>query len=310
MRSVAVIGALLCPLALSWPAAASEALSDRNVSGITLAANAKGEALVTYRSAGRIRRVLLWGAVNARHPQPGRRQVRFRHDYAGGWGKYRRLYWRTFRNECRPYSGPRLVGVVAACTAPDGSHWALQKWQRRLPLLGVRPWSAAQRSWEVHVSHWTGPLPALELYPNWTYGGRFVGVFGRLSYLGVPVHGFSSTSVGNPRDRYGRNVYVDTLNSVYGRGWRRETGILTHKPTGTFCHSFVPQRPPPGYPTRRTRPSGRGQAYRVTVMGPGVTPVLMTQIDGLGGFDAARDAELNAQFDRVMAGDRICARER
>ena len=47
-----------------------------------------------------------------------------------------RLVWPTFRNACAPYDGPALVYLVAACKAPDGSYWALQRWQRGLPLLG------------------------------------------------------------------------------------------------------------------------------------------------------------------------------
>jgi hypothetical protein len=257
-----------------------------------------------------MRRVLVWGAIGARLPAAGVRQVRFRYDYAGGWGKYRRAYWSGFRNRCRAYDGPPLAHLVAACKAPDGSYWALQRWQRRLPLLGFAPWRADQSAWELHVSHWTGPLARLEVSPNWTYAGSFEGVFGRLTYLGFPVHGFSTTAAGNPRDRYGRNLYIDTLNSAYGRGWHRESGIVAHRPTGTFCHSFVPQRPPPGYPSRDLRPAGRGDRHRVTVMGPGVTPVIQWQGTGLGKFNARRDAEFNRLFDDVMAGDNICRGER
>jgi hypothetical protein len=236
--------------------------------------------------------------------------VRFRYDYAGGWGKYRRPVWKRFRNACRPYTGPALVHLVAACTAPDGSHWALQSWQRRLPLLGFAPWLPEQSAYELHVSHWRGAIAELEASANWSYGGQFESVFGRLSYLGIPVHGFGTTTTGNPRDRYGRNLYIDTLDSAYGPGWRRESGIVAHRPTGTFCHSFVPQRPFPGYPSREVRPAAPGRRYRITVMGPGVTPVIQWEGTGAGRFDAARDAQLDALFDRLMAGDRICAGER
>jgi len=52
----------------------------------------------------------------------------------------------SFTNKCRPYSGPALNWLVAACTAPDGSFWALQSWQRMLPNLGETPWLPAQSS--------------------------------------------------------------------------------------------------------------------------------------------------------------------
>jgi len=61
--------------------------------------------------------VLVWGAINARFPAPGTQQARFRLDYSGGWGTYRKDTWKTFRNTCRPYTGPSLTWFVAGCTA-------------------------------------------------------------------------------------------------------------------------------------------------------------------------------------------------
>jgi len=96
IRRVALVAALAAA-ALPGAAAASQ-LVDRNATGVRLAVNRKGEAMITYRVAGKLRRVLVWGAVNARFPSAASRQVRLKKDYAGGWGKYRRLYWRGFRN--------------------------------------------------------------------------------------------------------------------------------------------------------------------------------------------------------------------
>lgn len=298
---------------LAVPAQASESLSDTNVGQkITLKVNSKGEALISYkRSNGAARNVLAWGAVNALPPNEATPQVRFKYDYAGGWGKYRKLYWKTFQNACKPYDGPKLPYFVTGCKAPDGSYWALQRWQRLVPLLGIDPWLPQHTAWEVHLSHWKGPLAELEFSTNWTYGGTSVGVFGRLTYLGAPVYGFRSTATGNPLGRFERNIYIDTFNSVYGPGYKRESGILTHKTTGTFCHSFVPQKIFPGYPNAGgTRPAAPGTRYRATVMGPGVTPVIQVEVPGLGRFDRAEDEQYNQLFDRVMAGDRICAGER
>jgi hypothetical protein len=299
--------------ALVGPARASEQFTDTNVRNLTLKVNGKGEALVTYsRSDGVVRRVLLWGAINANHATDSNvRQVRFKRDYAGGWGKYRKAgYWKTFRDACRPYDGPALSYLLAACKGPDGSYWAVQAWQRNLPLLGFDAWKAEQLAVETHVSHWSGQLPELELYAHWTYGGQFQGVFGRLTYLGQAVHGFGSTSTGNPRDRYGRNVYIDTLNSAYGAGWKRESGILLHTPNGTFCHSFVPQKPFPGYPSQTMRPPAPGQRYRATVMGPGVMPVVEAEVPGLTAADRASAAVLTGVWDQFMTSDAKCARER
>jgi hypothetical protein len=302
---------------LPSPVAASEQFADHNVRRPTLKVDAKGRALVEYTTEFGLRRhVLVWGAINANPPRQDVKQVRFKYDFTGGVATFKRAVWRKFVNACRPYDGPKLAYFVAGCRARDGSYWALQTWQRRLPLLGFAPWLDIQDNWELHVSHWQGPLPVLEAYVNWTYGFTWQGVFGRLTYEGHPVHGFRSTNEGNPRDRYSRNVYIDTLNSSYGVGWKRESGILTHKQTGTFCHSFVPQKPFPGYPNQDMRPAAPGERYRITVMGPGVTPVLMWEGAGLPRYNAADpdhvriEAEANATFDRVMSGDRLCARER
>lgn len=314
MRRRLVLVCLAVLAAAAWPAPgwASESFSDVNATEIALKVNRAGEALVTYtRADGTPRRVLVWDAVNARQPDSGAPQVRFRYDYAGGWGKYRKSsYWRTFRNVCVPYDGPALPYFLAACKAPDGTYWALQRWQRLQALLGFGPFRPEHTAWELHISHWSGPLAELQVFVNWTYGGGFEGVFGRFTYLGAPQYGFGTTSTGNPKDRYVRNVYIDTLNSAYGPGWFRESGIVTHKGTGTFCHSFVPQRPFPDYPNRAMRPAAPGERYRVTVMGPGVTPVIQWEGPGLGPYDRVSDHGINTVFDEVMNGDAICARER
>jgi hypothetical protein len=167
-----------------------------------------------------------------------------------------------------------------------------------------------QSSWELHVAHFSGELPRLEVYANWTYHGRSQGLFGRYSYLGQPIFGFGANAKGVPKDKYGRNLYIDTFNSAYGPGWKRESGILTHRGTGTFCHSFVPQKPFAGYPSQDVRPAATGEKYRVTVGGPGVMPVMQVELAGLTRSDLDRDADIDAVFDKVMAGDRTCAPER
>jgi hypothetical protein len=312
MRLLFVTAVAVGALVSVSQAAASEPLQDPNVAFLSLKVNAKGEALFTYRrSDGRLRHVLAWGAVNARAPSQDLAQVRFRWDYAGGWGKYRNgRYWKSFKNLCQPYDGPALAMLVAACKAPNGTYWTVQAWQRRLPLLGFEPWLPHQSNWELHVAHFSGELPKLEVFPNWTYGGRWHGLFGRYSYLGQPIFGFGANAKGVPKDKYGRNLYIDTLNSPYGPGWRRESGILTHRGTGTFCHSFVPQRPFTGYPSQDVRPAAAGERYRVTVGGPGVMPVLQVEVAGLTRADLQRDDEFNAIFDQVMNGDKTCAGER
>jgi len=316
VRRVVLAAALAVVLAA--PAArASEALSDLNATGVTLAVNGRGEALLGYlREGGAPRHVLVWGAENARPPTPGAPQVRFRWDYAGGWGKYRDAgYWKRFADACRPYDGPPLPALVAACKAPDGSYWAVQSWQRRLPHRGFPPWRPEQSAWSLDVSHWSGEPARLELYANWAFGGEAQGIFGRLSYRGRPVYGFGTTARGVPTDGYGRALYIDTLDSAYGPGWRRETSIVFRNPTGSFCYSFWPTTDVT-LPGRPARPAGTGARYRITVMGPGVTPDLRAEVDGLPAYDAndPRDVELAKRrlrlFDEVTAGDKFCPTQR
>jgi hypothetical protein len=267
-------------LAVATPAHASE-LIDRNARFPTLVVNGAGEALVAYHARGRARKVSAHGAINARSPSRTSPQVRFRLNYAA-----KKIAGAT----CLPYDGPPLAWLVRACKAPDGSYWALQSWQRALPNYGLTG-TATQRAWELRLSHWTGPLPHLEIDVDWSYR-RFDHLYGRYTYRGSPVHGFRATPQGSPLDRYGRNVYVDTLGSRYGRGWKRENSFLAQRPTGAFCYSFVPHG---------DRPVGRGARYRATVIGPGVTPDVMWHGASPGPFDAERERQANAEQKELFA---------
>jgi hypothetical protein len=292
------------------PVSASQTL-ERNVTNVRLAVNAKGEAMVTYtRANGQVRRVLAWGAVDAIAPDPNVPQQQFKLDYTGGWGKYHKSdYWRRFKNVCRAYSGPPLVYGVAACTAPDGTHWALQSWQRVQPLRGVAPFLPGQMAWELHLSHWSKPLAELQVSRNWTYDGTLQGLFGRLLYEGKPVYGFK-TPTRSRSDRNARYVYIDTFNSAYGPGWKRDGAKVTHTGNGGFCYSFAPLvRPPPGYPSVPTV-SGKGERHRVTAMGPGVTPDVQWEGVALGPYDPEADRAFNSLFDSLLAGDNVCKPER
>jgi hypothetical protein len=291
-RVLACLAALAFVLGAPATARASE-LIDRNASGIKLEVNASGEALLTYRAAGKLKHVLAWGAVNAIAPTQARAQLAFRLDYAGGWGKYRRDYWRGFKNACGAYDGPKLAWFVTACKAPDGSYWAIQSWQRMLPNYGLAP-TPAQAVWELRLSHWRGELPEFVIKLNWAYR-KFDHLYGSFAYAGNPVFGFRSTPQGNPLDTFGRNVYLDTFNSAYGRGWKRENSFLTHKRTGAFCYGLFPHG---------SRPAGRGERYRATIIGPGVTPDMMWQSEAPGPYD--REQDLVANDEIRGAGDPVC----
>jgi hypothetical protein len=281
MLRVVLACAALAAAALAPGAQASE-LIDRNASRVSLAVSRDGKALVTYRAQGKLHRVLAWGAVNALTPTRGRPQVKFKLDYSGGWGTFRRPVWKTFRNACRPYDGAELHWLVASCRAPDGSYWALQSWQRMLPNYGLRP-SPKQAVWELRLSHWTGEPAVLEVATNWAYR-RFHHIFGRFSYLASPVYGFRSTSAGVPLDSFGRNLYVDTFNSAYGRGWKRENSFLMHSGSGAFCYGFF---------RHGARPAGAGERYRATIIGPGVTPDVFWESEAPGPYNRELDALAN-----------------
>jgi hypothetical protein len=296
------------------PAAASATviLGDKDVSNPTLKVNAKGIALVEYRTtAGLPRHVLLWGAINAlANPSQGATQQAFQLDYSGGWKSQQNgKYWQTFKNGCSRYDGPALPFFVAGCKAPDGSYWALQAWQRNLPMRGFDPWTAQQKGVELHVSHWSGELPVLEIYRHWTYADAQQGFFGRLVYQGQPVYGTRSPSA-TVNDPWARNIYIDAFNSDYGAGWRHDTAINTHPGNGGFCYTFVPQAPPSGYPSTKPNGNGLGEQYRVSVIGPGVTPIVQWVGGRLTSLDRALEADATQHFDQILGTDQHCAPER
>jgi hypothetical protein len=117
------------------------------------------------------------------------------------------------------------------------------------------------------------------------------------------VYGFSATRVGSPLDGYGRNIYVDTFDSRYGNGWRRENAFLSHQPTGVFCYGFYKFNP---------RGPGNGARYRLTAIGPGVSPDVSTTVSGLHDFnpnsseDVAYEQRQNALQDSVAGADKKC----
>jgi hypothetical protein len=315
VRRVVLATALIV---LACPGIASAAqLIDRNAVGVKIAVNAKGEALFTYRKSGSptVHHILVWGAINAIAPHEGAHQAKFKLDYSGGWGSRHTLYWKHFGSTCGRYDGPVLPNVVAACKAPDGSYWAAQSWPQPLPDLGFTPWMPALRAQWLEVSHWTGDVAKLETGSAWVYGGRFQNLFGRLTYNGQPVYGFGTTRYGAPTDGFGSLVYLDTYNSVYGPGWRRENSFVTHNPTGVFCYGFYPFDPTKGgyrHPAgwTATRGPGTGDKYRLTASGPGVTPNVAAIVPGLHPFDGSNAADVawqQQESDVLLSwNDRLC----
>jgi hypothetical protein len=305
----AVIPLLLLAAALPAPGHGSQMVG-RNVSSPKLIVERTGKrAIVTFRERGRARRVLVWGAINARHPSADRPQVKFRIDFAGGWGTYRRVI--RFRNACSRYDGPTLEWLVTACKAPDGSYWALQQFQPLLPHRGHTAWLPRQTTRELYISHWKGPLAKLEGWTDWAFGEKYHDIFGRYTYLGVPIHGFRTGRDGAPLDTYGRSLFIDTLDSVFGPGWKRDTSIVSRRPAGVFCYAFVPQRDP-SLPGNKIWPPGHGKRYRISADGPGVTPLVVWEAPGLPDYNpnnrehVEHEREMNALLRRIAADDPFC----
>jgi hypothetical protein len=314
-RLLVLVATAALASALAAPALASQLIT-RNARGTTLEVNASGVAMVSFRADGRSWHVLAKGAVNALPPAAGARQVKFKLDYAGGWGFYRKVVWQHFKNACRRYDGPRLASIVATCKAPDGSYWALQTWQPSLPDLGFAAWLGKQRAVNLQLSHWTGKLAKMEIHTDWTYGGRYHEVFGRFTYRGKPVHGLKSTRFGAPLDGFGRLVYLDTHNSKYGPGWRRENSFLFHS-SGAYCYDFSYHDPmhngythPPGY-RGGLRGPGTGDRYQLTADGPGVTPLQVWEVADIHDYtgsaaDQAYEQAMNAVLEALSPHDRFC----
>jgi len=221
-----ILTTIVSPAAFAATAHASKLL-DRDTRWQSLKVDKNRVALVTYFARGHTVHALLWGAVNALPPNAAhpKSQLKFKVNYAGGRGSSLGAgYWRkvSAHNVCGPYTGPALYGLVTACTAPDGSNWALQAWQRDLPDNGWNPKTSAESAWELHVSHWSGPLPNLWFKMDWIYakapGGPFDHLYGMFTYRGHAVYGFGSNSAGAPTDSFGRLVSMDTLKPPWKRG--------------------------------------------------------------------------------------------
>jgi len=204
-------------------------------------------------------------------------------------------------------------------TNGPGQSWgplAPQKWfGTRIPIDSANEFviQPLQRA----ASSNTALSAQLDVWQDWVYSGRFHHLFGRFTYMGQPVHGFGSTQYGAPTDGYGRLIYLDTHNSAYGSGWKRENSFLPHKPTGVFCYGFYPFDPtksgyvhPPGQTA--IRGPGNGSQYRITVEGPGVTPDIMWTGTGLHDYNARNPADVsyeeqqNAQLDKIVGVDKLC----
>lgn len=286
------LGAVAMVFAAVPAAASGSQLIARNANNINLSVSNDGKALLTYTDHGQLKRTLAWGAVNSIAPTPARKQVAFTVDYSGGYKSFD-IKAGQFRGSCGQYDGPTLHWVVAECKAPDGSYWIAQNWQRALPNFGLLG-SLFQRQYELRLSHFSGPLPVFDVGVGWAYG-KYHTIWGQFTYLGKPIFGYGTTRDGHPTDTFGRIAYVDTYNSAYGKGWKRENGFVTHKTHGTFCYGFYPHG---------SHPSGMSSRYRITIMGPGVQPDMYWEGPSPGPYDKTFAEQQKAKLRAY--GDPTC----
>jgi hypothetical protein len=307
LRSCYRTGALMALLAIvavlvTAPAADASQLVHNNAKKVRLKVNRKGVAQVTYTAGGKRHDVLFWGAVGA--------QKKFRLDRTGGW-KSKKADWRnpgSFRNACRKYRGPALTRatggsmrhavsrLVAVCTHPDGSHWALQSWKRLVRHQGTGAYATAPR--ELRISHWRGSYGTLSANANWVGGGTRMQLYGQLKWKGKPWFATAWGTTGNVTDGVGRNMFIDSYNSDFGTGWWRVNSILTHRPSGQYCYNFGPK--PPVTDNWGYSPEKR---YRLGVPGPGVSPDIFLSVTGVtyAEYDPAVD-DVHDQAIRDLLG--------
>jgi hypothetical protein len=120
------------------------------------------------------------------------------------------------------------------------TRYALQAWNR---LPGAPA--------ELRLSRWTGTPTSLTMERAPRYST--VRVYGSATFHGKPVpdRPFRATRQGVPLDKWGRNIYIDSLISG---SWKRINAILLNYPCG--CYSLW------------VRPEQVGAQYRGRIIGP------------------------------------------
>ena len=299
---------------VSGTAAASVAFGDRNVHDPTLAVSARGIAVVTYTTQdGQERHVLAWGAVNAypHQTEPPVTQTHFSLDYSGGWKSHgRATFWQTLHNVCKPYTGPALPFFVTGCDAPDGSYWALQSWQRNLPVGGFAPWTAAQTAGRAppcpleRAAAGARDLPALDLRRN---------AAGLLRAADLP--GPARLRVADGLGGRQRHLGAEHLHRRPSTPISGAAGSTTPRSARIRAAAASASRSSPRRRRRATRaPSrratGSGRAIAISAIGPGVTPIVQWQAARLTTHDPQQEQSATQAFDRILGADAHCAAER
>ena len=239
------------------PSALASQTIDANVTSVRLAVNAKGEALVTYtRANGQASTRAGVGRAERDRPRrvPSRSSGSSSTTREGPGSTARRATGARSRTSAG--RTPVLRFRTALPRAPP----------RTAPTGGFRSGSGCSRSaasrpfsrptWPGSCTSRTGRRrsPCSRSRPTGRTAASFQGLFGRLVYEGKPVHGFRTPTRGRI-DHNARYVYIDTFDSAYGPGWKRDGAKVTHLGSGGFCYSFAPlaRRRPAIRQCRRSR---------------------------------------------------------
>ena len=179
--------------------------------------------------------------------------------------------------------------MVAACDAADGSHWALQRWARLWDNYGGR---SAKK--ELHLSHWTGDVGVLEIKTDWSYRGKHEHLWG-------PLH--------VPRQARLRQPLDDQRACRSTAAAATSTSITTRTASGS-ARTRSSRIPAPRASATRSRSTtaayGVGDAYRATVIGPGVSPLVRVGFSPPGTHDRALDDAANEEQRALLGDDRRC----
>ena len=310
MARFLLIGLLACAVFVS-PAAATEYLGDLDVSFLSLKVNARGEALVSYRKRRR---------SAARRPGLGRRE-RARAGSRTAPGEVPvRLHRRLAH--ARRAATPGRSGTSAGRTTARGSSCSSPPARR--PTAPTGRCSAGSGSRRCAASTRFSPSRRHSSSTSRTGRARCPCSRSRRTGRTAPAcRGCSAASPTAARPCTASGPVCDEKRSVRPLRLHRHLqlrlrsrlearhGIVTHQRNGAFCYSFVAQVPPPGYPSSEPRGPGNGERHRVTVMGPGVTPIVQWEGEGLRRYDACCGPGVQQALRSAgRPDDKVCARER
>ena len=152
-----------------------------------------------------------------------------------------------FAGTCGRYDGPGDPGHGRrAARRPTGRTGPRRAGSSRCPNLGFTPWTSQLSQQLARGLALDGRLAKLETRLELGLRRPLPEPLRPADVPRQPVYGFGTTQFGAPTDGFGRLIYLDTFNSAYGPGWKRENSFVPHNPTGVFCYGFYSFDPTKG----------------------------------------------------------------